>query len=345
MSGSCSFDSPLPMSPSPTRTCAAVDSDVFTNGLLVITPPACYNSPELFPNGGIALKKISSAINKFCYKHPRFGISRLMMYIVAGTALVYIIDMMDTTGTFIAMLEFYPNLVLKGELWRLITWVFIPLNRGISDILWVALSLYFYYFVGTTLERSWGSGKLTVFYVSGMILNMVYSLLVHTIGTAVGLSHWLTFISPSPVYLNLSMFFAFATLYPDTRLMLMFIIPVKIKWLAWFNAAYYAYIVFQCITSGLYFHALVPVVAVLNYVLICGLPLPTRAAIRHRKNAVTFSNTVNITRQHIDDTYRHKCTTCDRTDKTNPELEFRYCSRCEGFRCYCEEHIENHTHF
>ena len=141
----------------------------------------------------------------------------------------------------------------------------------------------FYYFIGSTLEKAWGAGKLTIFYVSGMILSMVYSLLVYAIGSAFNISPWLIYIAPSPVYLNLSMFFAFAKLYPNTRLMLMFFIPVKIKWLAWINAAYYAFMMLQSIIAGLYFVALVPVVAVLNYILICGLPLPTKAAMRHRK--------------------------------------------------------------
>ena len=268
-----------------------------------------------------------------------------MMYIVAATALVFILDLMDTTSTFLRLLEFNPALVLRGEVWRIVTWIFMPLNRGINGVLWFAVSLYFYYFIGTTLEKAWGKGKLTIFYVSGMLLSVVYSLLVYAIGSALKISPWLIYIAPSPVYLNLSMFFAFATLYPDTRLMLMFIIPVKIKWLAWFNAAYYAFMVLQSVIAGFYFDALVPVVAVLNYILICGLPLPSKATIRHRKNAATFNNTVNTTRRNMEDTFRHKCTICSRTDKTNPELEFRYCSRCEGFRCYCEEHIENHTHF
>jgi len=297
------------------------------------------------------LKKISSAINKFCYKHPRFGIPRLMMYVVAITALVFIIDAMDTTLTtettkrFIWYLEFYPSLVLQGQLWRLVTWIFVPLNAGLRNLVWFAISLYFYYFIGSTLERAWGPGKLTIFYLSGMVLSMVYSLIVYAIGSAFNINPVLINVSPSPEYLNLSMFFAFATLFPETRLMLMFIIPVKIKWLAWINAAYYAFSMLQCFSMGLYFYAFVPVVAVLNYILICGLPLPTKATIRHRKNSVVFNNTINTARRKVEETYRHKCTTCERTDKTNPELDFRYCSRCEGFRCYCEEHIDGHTHF
>jgi len=291
------------------------------------------------------LKKILSCVNKFCYKHPRFAIPRLMMYVVGLTALVYIIDVMDTTGLFVQMLEFYPALILRGEVWRLITWVFIPLSRGLNNVIWFALSLYFYFWVGGTLERAWGSGKLTVFYLSGVAFGIVYSMLIFAIGKISGLMLFLIPISPSPVYLNLSMFFAFATLFPETRLMLMFFIPVKVKWLAWVNAAYYVIMMIQYLINGLYFHALVPVIFVLNYILICGIPVPTKASIRRRKNAVNFTNTVHTTRRHIEDTYRHKCTVCGKTDATNPELDFRYCSRCEGFRCYCAEHIENHTHY
>ena len=267
------------------------------------------------------------------------------MYIIGFTAIVYIVDVMDTTHTFLDMLSFYPALIVRGQVWRIITWVFIPLSRGLNNVIWFALSLYFYFFIGSTLEREWGSGKLTIFYLSGMVLSMVYSLLVYVVGFVLKLPPGIINITPSPSFLNLSMFFAFATLFPDTRLMLMFFIPVKIKWLALLNAAYYVFMMVQSLLAGLYFNALFPVVAVLNFILICGLPLPTRASIRHRKNAAMFNNTVKTTRRHIEDTYRHKCTVCGRTDKTNPELEFRYCSRCEGFRCYCDQHIDGHQHF
>ncbi|NLB29799.1 MAG: rhomboid family intramembrane serine protease, partial [Clostridiales bacterium] len=163
------------------------------------------------------MKKISSAINIFCYKHPKFGISRLMMYIVGGTALVFVIDMMDTTGTFLPMLMFLPDQVFKGEIWRIVTWVFIPAN---SNILWLAISLYFYYWIGSTLEQSWGAGKLTIYYLSGILLNVVFSLVAYRIGG------YYAYVVLSPTYLNLSFFFAFASLYPDTRVMLMFFIPV-----------------------------------------------------------------------------------------------------------------------
>lgn len=289
------------------------------------------------------MKKVRSAVNLFCYKHPRFGIPRLMTYIVAVTAIVYVVNMMDTTGTFLSLLYFLPDRVLKGELWRLITWIFIPLN---SNVLWLAVSLYFYYFIGSTLERAWGSGKLTFYYLSGVVLNIVYSLVVYLIGIAVSGNSLslLTYIIPSPVYLNLSLFFAFASLFPETRVMLFFFIPVKVKWLAWAGAAFYAYEIIRLLIGGLYFYALVPIVAVLNFLLICGVSFNNSRTARQHASAVNFKRKIHQEEARADFEYRHKCTVCGRTDKTNPDLAFRYCSRCEGFKCYCEDHIEDHRH-
>ncbi|MDR2421032.1 MAG: rhomboid family intramembrane serine protease [Oscillospiraceae bacterium] len=283
------------------------------------------------------MKFFSDKIDRFCATHRRFGIRRLMTYIVAASAAVLILSFIDTRGVLLGLLSFDPGRVLRGEIWRAVTWILLPFS---DNVFLSALTLYFYYFIGTTLEREWGAGKLTIFYGAGILLNAAYSLAMYATGLA-------GYIFPNPLYLNLSMFFAFATLFPDTRIMLFFIIPVKVKWLAWFDAALFAYSIYRYLSLGLYFFALVPVVAVLNFLLICGVP----GARFLRARAVSNVINVNFKRASRDDlretkgaAYRHKCEVCGRTDVSNPELQFRYCSRCEGFHCYCEEHIENHIH-
>jgi hypothetical protein len=259
-----------------------------------------------------------------------------MMYIVGATALVYIVDMMDTTGTFLSFLDLYPGGVLRGEVWRLISWVFLPPTAS-WGIIGVAITLYFYYFVGSSLENVWGPGKFTAYYIFGVLLNIVYSFIVYAITGR--------YFFINSMYLNLSMFFAFATLFPDNQVLLFFIIPVKMKWLAWVDAGFFALTVVRMIVAGSYLYALVPIVSVLNYLLLCGVPIPRRRR-GNTGNIVKFKNLARqaaYERQHAQ--YRHKCEVCGRTDVSNPELEFRYCSRCEGFRCFCADHIENHTHF
>ena len=146
-------------------------------------------------------------------------------------------------------------------------------------------------------------------------------------------------------YINLSMFFSFATLFPETRVLLFFFIPIKIKWLAYVDAAFFVLAVF---TNSFPFN-LLPVVAVLNYLLFCGSWLfdfirPSR--IKQHSRTVNFRREAQrINRERASAPYNRRCEVCGRTDTDYPNLEFRYCSRCAGYHCYCIDHINNHRHF
>lgn len=285
--------------------------------------------------GGIGLKNYSSAIDKFCYKHPRFGIPKLMLYIIIGNAIVYLFGLMDTTGTFLSYLYFNPALVLQGQVWRLITFIFIPSG---SNIFFVAIFLYFYYFIGSTLENHWGAPRFTIYYISGILLTVIY-----------GFIAWLitgdTSSSLDSTYINLSMFFAFAVLFPDMRVLLFFIIPIKIKWLAILDAVYFLVSIF--ITP---FPAnLLPIVAILNFFIFCGGTLMDYIRPHFRRNTkqtINFRKEARKVKQEQSSLpYRHKCEVCGRTDAEYPNLEFRYCSKCNGYHCFCIDHINNHIHF
>ena len=298
----------------------------------------CYNAlKDLF--GGIPLKAIRRKIERFCYNHSRFGIPRLMLYIVIASAAVYLISMMDTTGSFIDYLSFSPYHILRGQIWRLVTWVIaLP---PVSGIFWTAISLYFYYFIGSTLENHWGTARFTVYYILGVLLNVIYGFIVWLItGNDIGIN---------ASYLNLSMFFAFAVLYPDQQVLLFFVIPIKIKWLAYLDAALFIYNIIVYTISGAYAYALLPIIAVINFFIFCGEDLMRylkRSRIRNASNVVNFRSAVReAERKEAERPYRHKCAVCGRTDTDYPELEFRYCSRCQGYHCFCSDHINNHIHF
>jgi hypothetical protein len=147
----------------------------------------------------------------------------------------------------------------------------------------------------------------------------------------------------------MSMFFSFATLYPDTRVLLYGLIPLKIKWLAWLDAAFFAYDIFFYLSAGAPLYAMMPVVAILNYFLFFGGNLFGAAKYkkesfqhRHSKQTVDFKKAQQEIKQRKG--YLHKCSVCGATDTDHPELEFRYCSKCNGYHCYCMEHINNHSH-
>lgn len=266
-------------------------------------------------------------IDGFCRKHPRFGVPNLMMYVVLGNLLVYVMDMFSL-GTFSALLTFHRGAILQGQIWRFLTFVFVP--EHFSSPLFLALALYFYYSIGSTLEREWGSTRFTLFYAVGVVFNVVAGLLS---GYA------------SMTYVNLSLFFAFATLYPDMQFLLFFIIPVKAKWLAWLDGAIFAWGVVSSLIYGPRLYALIPVVAVLNYILFFWGELSHflgRTRYRASRRTIRFKDAKQAAKENKG--YLHKCTVCGRTDTDHPELEFRYCSRCSGYHCYCMDHIQQHVH-
>jgi len=281
------------------------------------------------------LRALSRAIDKFCHKHPRFGVPRLMIYIVFVSAVVFLFG-----NELIPRLQFNPVLIFRGELWRVITWIFIPVNPG-TNIFFMAITLYFYYFIGSTLEREWGTGKFTIYYISGIIFHVIYGFIM-----AFGFSRN---ISISPMFLNLSMFFAFAALFPEHVVRLFFIIPIKIKWLALLNAAFFIYFIIMETVGGRIFIAVMPIVALINFIVICGGEI--LAYLRPLKNRAS-TQTINFKkaarqakRNTASQPYRHKCAVCGKTDTEFPDMEFRYCSRCNGYHCFCSEHINNHIHF
>ena len=272
------------------------------------------------------MKFLSDAIDRFCYKHPRFGIQNLMLAVVICNCIVYVLDLVSQ-GTLSPLLMFSRSLIFKGQIWRLITFIFVP---GNTSIFWFALSMYFYWFIGSNLEREWGSGKFTVYYALGVLLTVIC-------GLCTG--------SASATYLDLSLFLAFATLYPNLQFLLFFIIPVKAKWLAWLDAALLAFNFISYLAQGAWPYAMLIVVSILNYLIFFWSDLMyyvRRQKCSTSRGAMNFKRAAEAKKQQTG--YLHKCAVCGRTDTDYPNLEFRYCSKCVGNYCYCMDHINNHVH-
>lgn len=256
-----------------------------------------------------------------------------MKFLIIGNAVVWIFSLMDTTGTVLWYLSLNPQMILQGQVWRLVTFALIPDASGILALLF----LYFYYFIGSVLEREWGSAKFNCYFFSGLLFTILYSFIIYFI---TGRS-----MSIGAEYIYLSMFFSFATFYPEQRVLLFFFIPLKIKWLAIVDAAFF---LLEVIRSP-FPYSLLPLVAVLNYLLFCGDMLfagisPQR--VRQKQKTVNFRReAARVRSEQSRAPYRFKCAVCGRTDTDNPGLEFRYCSRCAGYHCFCMDHINNHIHF
>ena len=275
------------------------------------------------------MRKLMNRIDRFCYAHPRFGIPRLMLWIVLANAAVWLLMMMDTTGLAFSRLCFDAHAILHGQVWRAVTFLFVSNS---SSILFFAVEMYFYYWIGSALEHQWGTGRFTIYYLIGWALTII-------VGLVTGAGGGVT-----ATYLNLSLFFAFATLYSDLQVLLFFVLPIKVKWLAYLDAALFAYAVF---TSG-WPLLLLPIVAVVNYLIFCGdwlFDYFRPAHVQQRKKTVDFKReAARIKRDQERKPFRHRCEVCGRTDADFPNLEFRYCSRCAGYHCYCADHITNHVH-
>ena len=279
------------------------------------------------------MRKLNKKIDMFCYKHPRFGIPNLMLYIVVISLAVWLLSIMDESRTLLSYFSFSPELILRGQVWRLITFIFIPQDLS----MWALLFFYFYYWIGSTLEREWGTVRFNIFIFSGILLTVIYGFVIYLITKQS--------VSIGTYYIYLSMFFSFATLFPDTQVLFMFIIPVKIKWLAYVDAAFFLY---AMLMYPFPFN-LLPLIAILNYLVFFGADLISSisgGSARYRKTTVNFNREKQkIKYEQRQKNYSHKCSVCGRTDTDFPNLEFRYCSRCAGYHCFCEEHINNHVHF
>ena len=282
------------------------------------------------------MKKLYEAVDRFCARHPRFGIPNLMLYISIGTILVYVL-LQFSDYTAISFLTFNLAHVLHGEVWRIITYIFVPMYGSPLSLL---IALYFYYWIGSTLERQWGTAKFNLYYFSGVLLTVLG---VTIVSLATG-NHFLGIAGTH--YVNLSMFLAFAALYPETQVLLFFLIPVKMKWLAWIDIGVFALGIVQAIANGDIVGIVVPLVALLNFAAFIWPEVryfAQRKQYQHSRQTVQFKKAVKQQQQVRG--YHHKCCVCGKTDTDHPDMQFRYCSKCAGYHCYCQDHIFSHVHF
>lgn len=285
------------------------------------------------------MRSIESWLDRFCAKHRNWAIPNLMLYIVIGNVAVYLLDMFSL-NSFSQMLSFVPYYIFRGQIWRLFTFIFVPLGGGMLGVIGTAFSLYLYYFIGSALEREWGSARFTIFYGLGVVLNIITGLVlsllmgIHYPGAIVGIH-----------YLNLSLFLAFAALYPNMQFLIFFIIPVKVKWLAWLDVAFFAWEILSSLIALDWPGVVLPIVAILNFLLFfSGDAMRIFGRVKHQTSRQTI-NFKKATKQAKESKgYLHKCAVCGRTDANSPGLEFRYCSKCNGYYCYCMDHINNHAH-
>ena len=289
------------------------------------------------------MKSLRNRFERFCYRNRNKGIPNLMLYLSIGSAVVYLFRLFGQNYMLYDILSFDRELILQGQIWRLFTYV---LTYEADNLVFTAISLVCYYSLGQAMENLWGTCRFNLFYLTGVLLQDIFCMIF---------GGWANVFN-----LNLSLFLAYATLYPNAQFLFLFIIPVKAWIFAVIDLAIMVYQIVMLTSIGLFPYSLFPFVALLNYFLFFGKDVVNVIPISWRANASrlikkpspgtaktipfptagSYQATVSTPKAP----YNHRCTICGRTDVSDPDLEFRYCSRCNGYYCYCEEHISNHAH-
>jgi hypothetical protein len=243
-----------------------------------------------------------------------FAIQNITLYFIVCQVLVYGVVYLQPES--LRNIVLIPSLVLEGEVWRLFTFLAVPPS---SNPLFAFFFWYIWYLMGTALEASWGALRYNLFLLIGFIATAAAAFLTPD-------------IPASNRFLEASVFLAFATLFPDFTLNLFFILPVKIKWLAliaWIGLGY-EFVV------GPWRAAIFA--SVLNYLLFFGPEIVRRLRGKRRRLAYQAHEAARKNKPF------HVCRVCGKTDRSDPDMEFRYCSQCAGVCGYCSEHIRNHEH-
>ena len=284
---------------------------------------------------------------RFCFRNRNKGIPNLMLYITLGNALVILMSMVNGGVVLYELLSFDKGQILKGQVWRLFTYVFTQSGNGILDLIF----LYFFYMIGKHIESSMGTFKFNLYYFSGVILMDVFAIIFCPIIPDTLIIYTILPYGEMAYYLHLSLVLTFATLHPDSQFLIFFIIPIKGWVLALIYLAMEVIQIYNLSYPVMFFpHNLFPLVALANYLLFMGpdlknlLPLSWRVKTSRKPKKTGTIPYTPTPQANTPKSYNHRCTVCGRTDTEFPDLEFRYCSRCSGYHCYCEEHINNHQH-
>ena len=280
-------------------------------------------------------------IDKLERKFGRFGIPNLTIYMIVCYVIGY--ALMIVNPGILNWLSLEPAYILRGQVWRLVTWVLYPPST--SGVLWFAIAvLFFYYPIGTSLERTIGTFKYTLYILSGVIFTILGAFILYfLLGGNVLVGNVF-----STYYISLSTFLAYAMCYPDMQVLLMFIIPVKMKWMAIFYVVIVVYEMIQYIMAGAWYLVIPIVASLLNFIIFYFV---TKDFSRYNPKEVHRRNEFRRAmepqgrmKSGSGSVTKHKCAICGRTELDDPNLEFRFCSRCNGNYEYCQDHLFTHTH-
>ena len=297
-------------------------------------------------------------MSNFEKKFGKYAIKNLSLILIMCYACGYLMKWINPG--FFTYLYLNPyEIIHHFQIWRLLTWLIVPPD---SFDFWTLLMLYFYYSIGTSLERTWGTYRYNVYIFSGILFTAAGAFILYGISSLLGaqsLGLWTTvngYITYptmfSTYYVNMSIFLAYAATFPDYEVLLFFILPIKVKFLGIIYGAMlvYQFIVGYGTSSALFYYNLgirfVITASLLNFVVFffTSRRKVRRGPIQITRQQAAKQQSFRHEAKKSGSITRHKCAVCGRTDETNPELEFRFCSKCNGNYEYCQDHLFTHTH-
>lgn len=272
-------------------------------------------------------------------KFGRYAIPDLINYFIIFYVASTIISLF-APGIYYNFLALDFEKILHGQVWRLVTFILAPDNLRDSvfgtggGIFFFVISVHLYYLFGHSLENVWGAFRFNLYFIGGIVLTILAELLLFI---TTGQSAYYGGMN----YIYQSMFFAFCVLFPEERFLIYFVFPIKAKILAVIDAVLMVVSMIEYLQSGLYSYCVAIVIAMLNFLIFfyCykGLDRYSPRQVKRRKE---------FKRQTMrpQGVTKHQCAICGRNEITNPELSFRFCSKCNGNYEYCEEHLYTHQH-
>lgn len=284
-------------------------------------------------------------------KFGRYAITNLMYYVIVMYVIGFIIDLVNPViAPEISIYHTYLALdaaaILRGEVWRIVTFLLQPPDAG---IIFMVFALFLYYSIGKTLEFVWGAFRFNFYFFMGVIFHIIAAMVTYLI---TGVS-----FTMGTMYLNLSLFFAYAAVFPNQQLYIFFFIPIKMKWLALIDGILFGMTILRAFLPqyggnpiyGIYYKglALQAFVSILNFLVFFLLTRNLQKVSPkeiYRKQKYRKEMHQAKMQSHPHQGAMHKCTVCGRTELDDPNLEFRYCSKCNGNYEYCQDHLFTHEH-
>lgn len=260
----------------------------------------------------------------------RYAIPNLTIVLIASQVVAWVMMMVQPNNGMMLRLAFIPSKVLEGEVWRLITFLAMPpgFGWGLLGIVFTLIFWNVFYFVGTTMENIWGVARYNLYLLIWYVATVSTAFVIPEVAT-------------TNIYLETSVFVAFAFLFPEFVFRIYFILPVKAKWLGLLTWFVVGFTLLMALSSRQYGLAVTILASFANFFVFFGSDLFGGVRMGRRRVAQQVRHLKYGTQRKP---YNHECAVCGKTDVSDPDEDFRYCSQCSGGHAYCSEHLHNHEH-